>query len=80
MGIRIISLEIDDTLYGELAEMAIRLKLGTVENALRIAAADWISRRKTQASDEESAENSDEKSDDRYFVNQALDELITKKR
>ena len=42
-----------------------------MEDALRIAAADWVARRK--------AEIDDRDRNQRYFVNEALDELMAKK-
>jgi hypothetical protein len=72
MSTRVIQLEMDEDLYGELKETAERLELGRVEDALRAAAADWLARRR--------AEMENRGADERYFVNQALDELMAKKR
>jgi hypothetical protein len=48
MGIRVIALQLDDKLCRTLEEVAAHLRLGAIENALRIAAADWVSRRKAE--------------------------------
>jgi hypothetical protein len=40
MGIRVIALQLDDKLCRTLEEVAAHLRLGAIENALRIAAAD----------------------------------------
>ena len=72
MGTRVIPLELDDKLCRELEEVTAHLRLGTIEDVLRIAAADWVSRRK--------AEIDNQDPNQRYFVNEALDELMSKKR
>ena len=42
MGIRVIALQLDDKLCRTLEEVAAHLRLGAIENALRIAAAEWV--------------------------------------
>jgi hypothetical protein len=48
MGTRVIPLELDDKPCRELEEVTAHLRLGAIEDALRIAAADWVSRRKAE--------------------------------
>jgi predicted DNA-binding ribbon-helix-helix protein len=72
MRTKVLRLELEDNLYRELEEVAARLGLGTIEDALRIAAADWLARRKAEIDDRDPTQ--------RYFVNEALDELIARKR
>jgi hypothetical protein len=71
MSIRVIRLELDEEICRELEQIADRFGFGTIEDALRIAAADWAARRK--------AELDDRDPNQRYFVNEALD-LLSKKR
>ena len=72
MSIRVIALELDEKLCRDLEEVAAHFGLGDIEDALRIAAADWAARR--------TAEIAQSDPNERYFVNEALDELIAKKR
>jgi hypothetical protein len=72
MSIRVIRLELDEEICRDLERIAQRLGMGTIEEALRLAAADWAARRQ--------AEIDDSDPDQRYFVNEALDELLSKKR
>jgi hypothetical protein len=71
MSTRAIRLELDDTLCREAEEIAAKLGVGSLEDALRIAAADWVARRRAELEDRDPAQ--------RYFVNEALDELMSKK-
>jgi hypothetical protein len=71
MNTRLVRLELDEHLCGEIAQVAAHLGLGAIADVLRIAAADWVVRRK--------AELEDRDSNQRYFVNEALDELMAKK-
>jgi hypothetical protein len=72
MSIRVIGLELDEKLCRDLEEVAAYFGLGTIEDALRIAGVDWAARRKAEIAQSDPNE--------RYFVNEALDELIAKKR
>jgi hypothetical protein len=71
MSTRLVRLELDVALCGDLEQAAADLGLGALEDALRVAAAEWVARRK--------AEIDDRDPDRRYFVNEALDELAKKK-
>jgi hypothetical protein len=71
MSTRVIRLELDDNFCREIDEIAARLGIGPLKDALRIAAADWLARRR--------AEMDDRDPNQRYFVNEALDELMSKK-
>ncbi len=71
MSTRLVRLELDVALCGDLERVAADLGLGAIEDVLRIAAAEWIARRK--------AEIDDRDPNQRYFVNEALDELAKKK-
>jgi hypothetical protein len=72
MSIRILRLELEEDLCRDLEEAAAHLGLGTIEEALRVAAVEWTARRKEEFADSDPGQ--------RYFVNEALDELISKKR
>jgi hypothetical protein len=71
MSTRLIELRLDEDICRELEKLADGLALGNIEDALRAAAVDWIARRK--------AELGDRDPNQRYFVNEALDELMSKK-
>lgn len=71
MSTRLVWLELDAVLCADLEQVAADLGLGAIEDALRMAAAEWVARRK--------AEIDDRDPNQRYFVNEALDELIKKK-
>ena len=72
MSIRVVHLELHEDFCRDLEEVAAHLGVGAIEDALRAAAADWLARRKAEIDDRDPAQ--------RYFVNEALDELMTKKR
>jgi hypothetical protein len=67
-----IELELPDELFGELGAVAQALGIPGERDAAVIAIAEFVSRRK--------AELDDRDPDRKYFVNEALDELIAKKR
>ncbi|HZY58507.1 MAG TPA: hypothetical protein VFE56_02010 [Candidatus Binataceae bacterium] len=71
MNTRSVLLELDENLCRDLEQVAVHLGLGAIDDALRVAAADWVARRK--------AEIDDRDPNQRYFVNAALDELMAKK-
>ncbi len=66
-----IELELPDQLFGELGAIAQALGIPGERDAAVIAIADWVSRHK--------AELDDRDPNRKYFVNEALDELIAKK-
>lgn len=66
-----IEIEVPDELAENLELVAQALGIPTVEETALIAVADWVSRRK--------AELDDRDPDQKYFVNEALDELENKK-
>jgi hypothetical protein len=72
MSIRVIRLELDEKLCRDLEKLAAHFGIGGIEDALRAAAAEWAAGRKAEVAENDPNE--------RYFVNQALDELIAKKR
>jgi predicted phosphoribosyltransferase len=69
-GVRI-EIEVPDELAAQLKLVADTLGIPTVEEAAIIAVADWVSRRKSELDDRDP--------DQKYFVNEALDELNIKK-
>ncbi len=71
MAARRIMIELPDEMAQALERIAKALGISSQEEAAIIALADWISRR--------TAEIDDRDPDRRYFVNEALDELIHKK-
>jgi predicted transcriptional regulator len=62
-----IRVELPDELYAGLSEVADALGISSAEEAAVIAIAEWTARRKADLDDRDPAQ--------RYFVNQALDEL-----
>ena len=71
MSTRLVRLELDVALCRDLEQAAADLGLGALEDALRFAAAQWVARRKAEIDDRDPSR--------RYFVNEALDELMKKK-
>ena len=67
MAGRTISVELPDEIWAGLVEVAEALGISSAEEAVVIAIAEWTARRKSELDDRNPAE--------RYFVNQALDEL-----
>ena len=67
MAAKAIKVELPDELWAGLSEVADALGISSVEEAAVIAIAEWTARRKTELDDRDPAQ--------RYFVNQALDEL-----
>jgi hypothetical protein len=62
-----IRVELPDELYAGLSEVADALGISSAEEAAVIAIAEWTARRKADLDDRDPVQ--------RYFVNQALDEL-----
>jgi hypothetical protein len=71
MGCARVELELPDQLWGELTRIAQALGLDPLRQAIPGAIADWIARRRQELEDRDP--------DSKYFVNQALDELLAKK-
>jgi hypothetical protein len=67
MAGKTIGVELPDELYAGLCEVADALGISSAEEAAVIAIAEWTARRKADLDDRDPAQ--------RYFVNQALDEL-----
>ncbi len=67
MAGKAIKVELPDELWAGLREIADALGISSAEEAAVIAIAEWTARRKSELDDRDPAQ--------RYFVNQALDEL-----
>jgi len=65
-----IEIDLPDELCGDLQTIAEALGIGSLPEAALIGIAYWTSRRKAELDDRNPAQ--------RYFVNEALDELISK--
>lgn len=72
MSIRVVQLELDEDTCRELGQVASHLGLGGIEDAIRAGTMEWLARRKAEMDDRDPAQ--------RYFVNEALDELMARKR
>jgi predicted transcriptional regulator len=66
-----IELKLPDDLFEELSRVAEALEISSAIEAATIAVADWVSRRKAELDDRDPAQ--------RYFINEALDQLARKK-
>ena len=71
MGCARVEIELRDQLWGELTRIAQALGLDPLRQAIPDAIAQWVARYR------EELDNRDPES--KYFVNQALDELLAKK-
>ena len=71
MAGRRIEIEVPDELARNLDLVAQALGIPTAEETALIAVAEWVSRRKAELDDRDPEE--------KYFVNEALDELENKK-
>jgi hypothetical protein len=67
-----IELDLSRELREQLARIADALGIPTLAEAAVIAVADWVSRRKSELDDRDPAQ--------KYFVNEALDELNNRNR
>jgi metal-responsive CopG/Arc/MetJ family transcriptional regulator len=67
-----IELDLPDELYDLLGEVGEKVGLHDRNEAAVVAIAEWISQRK--------AELDDRDPDQKYFINEALDELIAKRK
>lgn len=65
-----ITIEIPDELWAALGEIGAAFGIPSVEEAAVIALAEWAARRKGELDDRDPAQ--------RYFVNEALDELAAR--
>lgn len=65
-----ITVEVPDALWAALDEVGAALGIASVEEAAVIALAEWAARRKSELDDRDPAQ--------RYFVNEALDELAAR--
>ena len=72
MPTRRIILELPEEMGDELARIAAALEFADVNEAALIGLADWIARRKSELDDRDPAQ--------RYFINEALDQLAARKR
>jgi hypothetical protein len=67
-----IILDLSDELSGELTRIAEAFGIADLNQAALIGLADWIARRKSELDDRDP--------DQRYFVNEALDQLAARKK
>ncbi|HEY1852663.1 MAG TPA: hypothetical protein VGG60_16705 [Candidatus Binataceae bacterium] len=72
MPITRIILELPEALANELERIAEAFEIRDVNEAAVIGLADWIARRKSELDDRDPAQ--------RYFINEALDQLATRKK
>jgi predicted transcriptional regulator len=71
LGVKI-QIEVPDELFAQLMQVAEAMGISRVEEAATVGLAEWVSRRKSELDDR----NPNEK----YMVNEALDELLQKKK
>jgi len=67
-----IDIELPEETFSLLCEVSRMLGIGDPAEAAVIAIAQWVSRRKSELDDRDPQQ--------RYFINEALDELIDKKK
>ncbi len=72
MAGRRIEVELSEELYADLQQIAGALGIQDLSDALVVGLAEWASRRKSQLDDRDPGQ--------KYFVNEALDELLGKKK
>ncbi len=72
MAGRRLEIELPDELFAGLEEVARGLQITDPAEAAVIGLAEWVSRRKSELDDRDP--------DQKYFVNEALDELMHKER
>jgi hypothetical protein len=72
MAGRKIELELPEELLGELGRIAEAMGIRNEIEAAMVGIAEWVSRRKAELDDRDPSR--------RYFVNEALDELLGKKK
>ena len=69
---RKIEIDIPDELFAQLMRVADALGISNPEEAATVGLAEWVSRRKSELDDRDPNE--------KYAVNEALDELLEKKK
>jgi len=67
-----VEIDLPDELFQELERVAEALGLGPVKEAALLGIADWVALRKAELDDLDPSQ--------RYFINQALDEIIAGKK
>ena len=67
-----IQIDLPDELFGHLMRVAQAMGISSPEEAATIGLAEWVSRRKSELDDRDPKE--------KYVVNEALDELLEKKK
>jgi len=67
-----IQIDLPDELFGLLMRVAQAMGIASPEEAATIGLAEWVSRRKSELDDRDPKE--------KYVVNEALDELLEKKK
>ncbi len=65
-------IDLPDELFGHLMRVAQAMGISSPEEAATIGLAEWVSRRKSELDDRDPKE--------KYVVNEALDELLEKKK
>jgi len=69
---RKIQIDVPDELFAQLIEVAEAMGISNPDEAAMIGLAEWVSRRKSELDDRDPKE--------KYVVNEALDELLEKKK
>ncbi|HZC45052.1 MAG TPA: hypothetical protein VE243_01180 [Candidatus Acidoferrum sp.] len=69
---RKIQIDVPDELFEQLMQVAKAMGVSNPEEAATIGLAEWVSRRKSELDDRDPNE--------KYVVNEALDELLEKKK
>ena len=72
MPTRRIILDLPETMSDQLARIAEAFEIADVNEAAMIGLADWIERRQSELDDRDPAQ--------RYFINEALDQLAARKK
>jgi hypothetical protein len=67
-----IQIDLPDELFAQLMQVAEAMGISNPEEAATVGLAEWVSRRK--------AELDDRNPNEKYIVNEALDELVQKKK
>jgi hypothetical protein len=67
-----ILIDVPDELFGQLMRVAEAMGISNAEEAATVGLAEWVSRRKSELDDRDPNE--------KYAVNEALDELLEKKK
>jgi hypothetical protein len=67
-----IQIDLPDELFAQLMQVAESMGIANPEEAATVGLAEWVSRRKAELDDRDPSE--------KYIVNEALDELVEKKK